>query len=329
LEQFEIFMLIFALLSTVFAATHGLTNSFFVGVQSGFSHNKIKRTSKTSATDLGIFWGNRLLKICRSLQAPDLSISDNNLQKFKNLSTLENGTFNIKVDLSSLSTANPEDVKKAIGIVEDAIKTAIKTTHNISKIETILLRIFKQGNNDWNTALSQSICSKYTLLKPEDLSKIIEEYAKTECTANNGFVGLHLGFLCPTKTNLSLGVVGEAGTMFGSKLKNETNTMPDCKARFTASTHIRALADLTTAVRAGFDFGVAFNEVKPTGGGTSKWFVAPSARFVVSLKIKENIMATAFVGKIFPMTKPDWDDTFKAKYKSVSGGVGVSYFPGR
>ena len=169
--------------------------------------------------------------------------------------------------------------------------------------------------------------------------------AETKYTSNNGFAGLHVGYLGAMNDQFLLGGLVEGNWVFGQDMKNDvtSTTETDMALRFNANLFLRAMFKVQERFMIGADVGARFQEIRTKKLGTattstsssdkdSKWYWAPAARFVLGFSASENVLATAFVGGSLPIEQDSVktlggvdQSGSKAKYFDVTGGVGVSY----
>jgi len=171
-------------------------------------------------------------------------------------------------------------------------------------------------------------------------AKLVKADGEQKYSSNNGFAGIHAGYLGRVNDKFLVGGLVEGNWVFGQDMKVDSNAIKDTNARFNVNVFLRALFNMTEKFMVGADIGFSGQEIRQpkqnaavdANGKTkssdkeSKWFWNPAARLVLGVALTENILATAHFGGVFPMMKQDsLDKSVKAKYSNFHGGVGISY----
>lgn len=204
----------------------------------------------------------------------------------------------------------------------------------------IVLLTDKAGKDKFDKAAAAKIATDF-LGKEEDFSgKLVKADGEQKYSSNNGFAGIHAGYLGRINDKFLVGGLVEGNWVFGQDMKVDSVAVKDTSARFNVNIFLRAMFNLTEKFMVGADLGFSGQEIRQlkstatvAAGATakssdkeSKWFWNPAARLVLGVALTENILATAHFGGVFPMMKQDsLDKSVKAKYSNFHGGVGISY----
>lgn len=334
------------LLSTLLLATAGTSAGCFnggalVGAQAGFMRAILKQAAKATP----IKEDEAKSKI-DSLAAAGIAVSSKDAYAKASEGLDKDLNYTIKIDANGLDKTKDEDKKALIAkyvaafnaaSVAEGIKTA-KTVKVLVLVNDEAAKAF--GDADLNTARSdKSVTDLLTEENKKKLAKaLVASDAEVKYTSNNGFAGIHAGYLGRVNDKFLVGGLVEGNWVFGQDMKVDSNAIKDTNARFNVNVFLRAMFNLTEKFMAGADLGFSGQEIRqlkaPLAAGTtakssdkeSKWFWNPAARLVLGVALTENILATAHFGGVFPMMKQDsLDKSVKAKYSNFHGGVGISY----
>lgn len=325
-----------SLLGLVLASTPASTGCFnggaFVGAQGGFTHIMLKRLAKDKAITKDE--AEKQVKLFAEA-APSFVEKSAKKADYDDVKTFDADTYSVKVDLTDLKTATGDDLKTAATRVVDAIKAAVKTDDGRKSKSVKLLVLQDKAAADFTGSLAGADAFKdFKDEKKRDAfaKELVNSEAEAKYTSNNGFAGLHVGYLGRVNDKFLVGGLVEGNWVFGQNLKEDKEELKETKARFNVNVFLRAMFNLTDKFMAGADLGFSGQEIrqeKEVGkkDKESKWFWNPAARLVLGVTLTDNILATAHVGGVFPMMKQDSlkDKSVKAKYSNFHGGVGISY----
>lgn len=326
-------MLILLALAAAGAAPAGCFNGgALVGAQAGFSHIIIKRLAKDKAISK-----DDATKVIDAI----IAAAGGNVDLFT-------------ADSSSTDTTKITDDKADVYVSvpkgADADKIAQATADELSKLKsnsklTISSITYKiDAADNWATyfdatgkaasvlkdAFAKTVLTDFAKNKDALVKTRVNDDAEMKYTSNNGFAGLHVGYLGRVNEKFLVGGLVEGNWVFGQDMKVDSTAEKDTSARFNANLFLRAMFNLTGNFMAGADLGVAFQEIRTLKevGKTdkeSKWFWGPAARLVLGVALTDNILATAHFGGVFPIKQDHFRKDFKAKYSNFHGGVGISY----
>lgn len=190
------------------------------------------------------------------------------------------------------------------------------------------------ANSVLDNAFKKSVLTDIVNGKDAFVKARVAVDAAKEYTSNNGFAGLHLGYLGRVNDKFLVGGLAEGNWVFGQDIKNkdDSNEKTETSARINMNLFLRAMFNLTEKFMVGADVGASFQEfrtLKEVGktDKESKWFWGPAARFVLGVAFTDNILATAHIGGVFPIEQDSFKTIkdVKTKYSNIHGGVGISY----
>lgn len=327
-----------ALASAAGTPSCGFNGGALVGAQAGFMHIMHKKLAKDGAItkDMADTKVKLFADAVGAAAAYDFKDSATDKAAYDNTKDFDNEVYTLKIDLTALKAAG-DDLKAAAGKVVDAFNTALRS-ESFAKAKTVkVLVLHDKAKADFSTVslnTQEAVKAAVTDSERTRLSKsFVDADAELKYTSNNGFAGIHVGYLGRVNEKFLAGGVVEGNWVFGQDIKQDSVSLKDYSARFNANVFLRAMFNLTEKFLVGADLGASFQEIrKPkdvqTGTTTdkeSKWFWGPAARLVLGVALTDNILATAHVGGVFPIKQDHWDKSFKAKYSNFHGGVGISY----
>jgi len=327
------------LLALACAGTPASTGCFcggaFVGAQAGFTRITLKKEAKAKAIskdDAGKLFDNITSSLKDAASYTAVTKADADTTK-----------VDAKVKLVRVDVKSGDDAATINKAVSKALE-GFTTTDGISALKGFdSVKVIVAGDTTApaafdataKTAVVADVTKNINTLKRDDVVKsIVAADAETKYTSNNGFAGLHAGYLGRVNDKFLFGGLVEGNWVFGQDMKNDQTSQDekDTKARFNASAYLRAMFSLTEKFMAGADLGFSGQEIRQLKevGKTdkeSKWFWNPAARLVLGVALTDNVLATAHFGGVFPMIKQDSlkDASVKAKYSNFHGGVGISY----
>lgn len=337
------------LLALVSAAGTGSTAGFaggaFVGAQAGFAHIEIKRQAKDKAAtkeDAGKAYDALTagLADAKSYTVYDSKADADDIKKIKDF---DSGIATVKVTISD--KADSDAIVKAIGAALDDYKKNNIADIKSSDFKGVNIAILGNAGqkiaatDDEKAKLAKAVSDVAAKNKKDDFVKeIVNLDAEGKYTSNNGFAGLHVGYLGRVNDKFLAGAIVEGNWVFGQDMKFDltSTTEPDTKARFNVNAYLRAMFNLTGNFMAGVDVGVSGQEIRTKkkdaaadnkSNNESNWFWGPAARLVLGVALTDNVLATAHFGGVFPIKQDHFkrDSGFKAKYTNFTGGVGISY----
>ena len=333
-------MLLLGLLSAAATGTTGcgFNGGAFVGAQGGFNHIEIKRLAKDKAINKDD--AKKLVGIFSSVGTFDFKNTATDKDAYNNTKTFEGTTYRVKVDLTDAKSAAGDDLKAAGQKIADAIKAATLTA-DARQAKTVEVVLLQDGTKADFSAVAANLAATDALKALSDnkaqektIDALVASEAEAKYKSNNGFVGVHAGYLGRVNDKFLAGGLVEGNWVFGQDMKVDSETQKDTAARFGANLFLRAMFSLTNNVFAGADLGASFQEIRKKKDGStsndskdkeSKWFWGPAARLVLGVALTDNILATATAGGVFPVKQDHFNKDFKAKYISWNGGVGISY----
>jgi hypothetical protein len=327
-----------ALASAAGAAPAGCFNGgALVGAQAGFSHIEIKRLAKDKAISKDD--ADKVFDALASILTATFEGADNNTDEGKKTTTTDKDG-NTKVYVSISKDAKADDVAAAFKKEIDGLRNSstLKITSVTLQTDPTEAGAWTNGGANFDAAgkptgiLADGIKKATDALgKKDDFTKVrVALDAETKYTSNNGFAGIHVGYLGRVNEKFLVGGLVEGNWVFGQDMKVDSTAEKDTSARFNANLFLRAVFNLTGNFMAGADLGVSFQEIRTLKevGKTdkeSKWFWGPAARLVLGVALTDNILATAHFGGVFPIKQDHFKKDFKAKYSNFHGGVGISY----
>lgn len=327
---------VLALLSAGSAPAGCFNGGAFVGAQAGFARLMLKKEAAAKP----ITKADADAKITSIMTAAgNITFAADKAAFNKPLAA---GTYQVSIDLSDLNANVAADKTTAAQRVVDAFNKALADSNfkTATTVTVVALNSSVQGAaftlqdltgakvvTDW---LSADNAKKYS-------ANLVAADAETKYTSNNGFAGIHAGYLGRVNDKCLVGGLVEGNWGFGKGLTPDGGVEDkDTFARFNAGVFLRAMFNLTHNFMAGADLGFAMQEFRQfkqdaSGANTkdkeSKFFWNPAARVVLGLALTDNILATAHFGGVFPMLKQDSlrSTAVKTKYSNWNGGVGISY----
>ena len=309
-----------ALLSAGSAPAAGFAGGALVGAQAGYSYINLKRLAKDKATTKA--QADAAVGVIAAVVDASFTADANAATK-----------YDAATDTLTVRIEKGDDAAAAVQKVTDAVSGYAKTVKvlNVVVANAVLNADTKIGD----TAADAAVAFKaaFAKSKSEDVSKtFVNAEAEGKYTSNNGFAGVHAGYLGRVNDKFLVGGLVEGNWVFGKDLKLDLDDkeVKDTSARFNVNAYLRAMFNLTDKFLAGVDLGVAGQEIRKLkeAGKTdkeSKWFWGPAARLVLGVSLTDNILATAHFGGVFPVKQDHFDKDFKAKYTNFTGGVGISY----
>jgi|GEM_PF-6171126 len=314
-----------ALLSAGTAPAAGFAGGALIGAQAGYSYINLKRLAKDKAITK-----DEAGKLYDAI--------------YTSLTTAANYTpYDTVADAAAIAALKDDEKAGTVVVkvsspkkVEDYVQ-AFETLKGKRGVKVVQVAVVTDaaGKGAFNAGvIVAGIKTELDKVKRDDVVKaLVNEDAEGKYTSNNGFAGVHVGYLGRVNDKFMVGGLVEGNWVFGKDLKLDLTDKEekDTSARFNVNAYLRAMFNLTEKFMVGADLGVAAQEIRKLKevGKTdkeSKWFWGPAARLVLGVSLTDNVLATAHFGGVFPMMQQDhFDKSFKAKYTNFTGGVGISY----
>jgi len=321
-----------SLLGLVLASTPASTGCFnggaFVGGQFGFTHVKLKQEAKAKDKAITKEKADKIFDVLDNAQYEALDgkneADKDKIKQYKE-KEFDKGT-------ARLVFANIDEIEEKLrtllskeGGKEGSLQ---KVIFYVETDATDKVAVTDQAKKKVQDAIGKE--------KKEFSEKLVAADGEQKYSSNNGFAGLHAGYLGRVNDKFLVGGLVEGNWVFGQDMKVDKEKKDDVKARFNVNVFLRAMFNLTDKFMAGADLGFSGQEIRqPKAAQTagdkktdkeSKWFFNPAARLVLGVTLTDNILATAHFGGVFPVMKQDsLDKSVKAKYSNFHGGVGISY----
>ena len=328
------------LLSTLLLATAGTSAGCFnggalVGAQAGFMRANLKQEAKAKP----ISEADAQSQVTKLLAIAPAFSTD--ADAFAKIQESKDDTYNVLVNLSSFDNATDAGKASAGAAFVAALDKAFKSD-SFKTAKTFTIQILNKTGKEFAAADFSGLKVVTDFVAAENTKKIVATIVKSDqevkYTSNNGFAGIHAGYLGRVNDKFLVGGLVEGNWVFGQDMKKDSVEQKDTSARFNVNVFLRAMFNLTEKFMAGADLGFSGQEIRQLKAGAvsssstkssdkeSKWFWNPAARLVLGVALTENILATAHFGGVFPMMKQDsLDKSVKAKYSNFHGGVGISY----
>lgn len=329
---------VLALLSAGSAPAGCFNGGAFVGAQAGFARLMLKKEAAAKP----ITQADATAQIKKITDAAGIANLILTIDKVVFNKAPAADTYQVSIDLSDLKVGSADDKTKAAQRVVDALNKALAES-SFKTAKTVTVVALNPATQADQFASADLAGAKVVTdwLSPDNTKKysanLVAADAETKYTSNNGFAGIHAGYLGRVNDKCLVGGLVEGNWVFGKGLTPDGGVEDkDTFARFNAGVFLRAMFNLTHNFMAGADLGFAMQEFRQfkqdaSGANTkdkeSKFFWNPAARVVLGFALTDNILATAHFGGVFPMLKQDSlrSTAVKTKYSNWNGGVGISY----
>lgn len=326
---------VLALLSAGSAPAGCFNGGAFVGAQAGFARLILKKEAAAKPITQAIA-DKAFDTVVAALSNPaSYTMYDAVADKaaVDALKDFDAGVATLKVPVAG---ATPASINAAFV----AFVRQIPSAQDLTSVKIALIGDAQAKANFANTlaAMVTAVGVEVAKIKKADVvAGLVAADAETKYTSNNGFAGIHAGYLGRVNDKCLVGGLVEGNWVFGKGLTPDGGVEDkDTFARFNAGVFLRAMFNLTHNFMAGADLGFAMQEFRQfkqdaSGANTkdkeSKFFWNPAARVVLGFALTDNILATAHFGGVFPMLKQDSlrSTAVKTKYSNWNGGVGIAY----
>lgn len=362
---FQIFMVLSAHVTSVSAQCFQ-GGKFIVGVQAGGKHillHKFKKDKALSKEEVDKFFDD----VLRMLGDENSYKLYNKITDTATVQTLESfdpdsvaDTVTVKVftddtnitdetDMEALESIFPNSMKNPI---QDAIRSVLKRLKPSKQIKNFRVALLTDipdsiiGDvivKDIKKDSAKNVAKNLRELKKDDIVRqwMLED-KEDKFRSNNGFVGMHLGYIHPVSKALAFGFLAEGDYVLGENVAlikdDDENIRKKIEPRFNVNLLLRTMVRLNDRAVAGVDMGMSFQEMKmftqTTLGKTKNstvWPFNPTARVFMGIMLPGNTMATVYLGGTFPVFRQGEKSDKKGKegvkvsLSGISTGISFSF----